>query len=81
MKIKSYAKLNLTLEIDGKNSNGYHKISGVFQNISLFDEIIIKESKKHVIFLFFRGPGAPQLIGGPHGAPKIIDLLANIFVY
>ena len=36
IKIKSYAKLNLTLEIDGKNSNGYHKISGVFQNISLF---------------------------------------------
>ena len=49
MKIKSYAKLNLTLEIDGKNSNGYHKISGVFQNISLFDEIIIKESKNDLV--------------------------------
>ena len=45
MKIKSYAKLNLALEIERKNSNGYHEISGIFQSISLFDEILIKESK------------------------------------
>ena len=45
MKIKSYAKLNLTLEIERKNSNDYHEISGIFQSISLFDEILIKESK------------------------------------
>ena len=45
MKIKSYAKLNLTLEIERKNSNGFHEIFGIFQNISLFDEIKIKESK------------------------------------
>ena len=44
MKIKSYAKLNLTLEIIKKNSNNYHEISGIYQNISLFDEITIKES-------------------------------------
>ena len=45
LKIKSYAKLNLALEIERKNSNGYHEISGIFQSISLFDEVIIKESK------------------------------------
>ena len=44
MKIKSYAKLNLTLEILGKNSSNMHEISGIFQNINLFDEIEILES-------------------------------------
>jgi 4-diphosphocytidyl-2-C-methyl-D-erythritol kinase len=49
MKIKSYAKLNLTLEVVGKNYNGYHKILGIFQNINLFDEITIKESKNDLV--------------------------------
>ena len=44
MKIKSYAKLNLTLEILGKNSSNMHEISGIFQNINLYDEIEISES-------------------------------------
>ena len=44
MKIKSYAKLNLTLEILGRNSSNMHEISGIFQNINLFDEIEILES-------------------------------------
>ena len=44
MKIKSYAKLNLMLEILGKNSSNMHEISGIFQNINLYDEIEILES-------------------------------------
>ena len=44
MRIKSYAKLNLTLEILGRNSSNMHEISGIFQNINLFDEIEILES-------------------------------------
>ena len=37
IKIKSYAKLNLTLEILNKNLNNMHDIYGIFQNINLFD--------------------------------------------
>ena len=44
MKIKSFAKLNLTLEILGKNSSNMHEITGIFQNIDLYDEIEIFES-------------------------------------
>ena len=44
MKIKSFAKLNLTLEILGKNSSNMHEITGIFQNIDLYDEIEISES-------------------------------------
>lgn len=36
---KAYAKLNLTLEVLGKRPDGYHEIAGVFQTISLADDL------------------------------------------
>ena len=42
-KIKSFAKVNLTLKILNKYSNGYHKIESLISKISLADEILIKE--------------------------------------
>ncbi len=45
MKIRSYAKINLTLEVISKLQNNYHEIKGIFQNINLFDTIEILESK------------------------------------
>ncbi|MBM01892.1 MAG: 4-(cytidine 5'-diphospho)-2-C-methyl-D-erythritol kinase [Chloroflexi bacterium] len=46
MKIYSYAKINLVIEILSKLKNGYHDLRGIYQNISLRDEITIKESDK-----------------------------------
>ena len=43
-KIKSYAKLNLALNITGKNSN-LHKIESIVAFASLHDEIFISEIK------------------------------------
>ena len=44
MKLKSNAKINLTLDITGKAENGYHLIDSVFQAVSLYDEIEIEKS-------------------------------------
>ena len=43
MKIYSYAKINLIIEILGKFENGYHNLKGIYQNINLRDEINIRE--------------------------------------
>jgi 4-diphosphocytidyl-2-C-methyl-D-erythritol kinase len=53
-KVKSYAKLNLALNIVGK-SNSLHKIESIISFVNLHDLITLKEirSKKHVIK--FRG--------------------------
>lgn len=45
MKIKAPAKLNLSLEIVGKRSDGYHDISSIFQTVSLFDTIDVEPSE------------------------------------
>ena len=49
-RIKSYAKLNLALNIVGKNKF-LHKIESIIAFINLYDTILIKKSrfKKHKI--------------------------------
>lgn len=42
MVIKSYAKINLFLLVNGLRRDGYHDIETLFERISLFDKIILK---------------------------------------
>lgn len=46
MKLKAYAKINLGLQVLNKRPDGFHNISGVFCKVDLFDEIILKKSRK-----------------------------------
>lgn len=42
MKIRAYAKINISLDIVGKReSDGYHLLKMIMQNIDLYDELII----------------------------------------
>ena len=53
MKIKAYAKINITLDIPKIREDGYHELCSVFQTVSLHDEleIQISESDKNEIEL------------------------------
>jgi len=44
MKLKSYAKINLTLDILGRRKDGYHEISTIFQQINFYDDIILDKT-------------------------------------
>jgi 4-diphosphocytidyl-2-C-methyl-D-erythritol kinase len=39
MRLKSFAKINLTLDILGKTEKSYHKLQTIYQRISLFDTL------------------------------------------
>ena len=54
-KIKSYAKINLALNVTGKTSL-LHKIETIVAFVSLHDEIFIKKirSKRHIIYFYGR---------------------------
>lgn len=41
---RSYAKINLTLDVLGKRDNGYHDVEMIMQTVSLFDLIIIDKT-------------------------------------
>ena len=46
--VKSYAKINLTLDVLGKMENGYHEIESIMQTVNLFDLIIIDRTTKDI---------------------------------
>jgi len=57
MKLKAFAKINLSLDILEKDSSGYHKIQTVFHEVeNIFDEIEITSEKEKDIFEHFVAP-------------------------
>lgn len=42
--LKSYAKINLTLDVLSKREDGYHDIESVMQTLSLFDLVIVDKT-------------------------------------
>jgi len=46
IKLKSYAKINLCLDIVNKREDGYHNIRTIMQSLDLFDQIEIQTSNK-----------------------------------
>ncbi len=73
-KLKSHAKINLTLNIIGKFRNNLHRIESIISFIQLYDEIKISErkSKKHIVSFngrFSRG------ISKKNSVIKVLNLL------
>ncbi len=52
MKLKAYAKINLTLDVTGRREDGYHTLDTVMQSVSVWDEVEIKRIGKPGIRLF-----------------------------
>lgn len=46
MKLKANAKINLFLDILNKRKDGYHNIKTIFQEVSLSDDIFIREKRE-----------------------------------
>ena len=42
---KSYAKINLSLDVLGRLENGYHEVEMVMQSLSLFDLVIVDKAR------------------------------------
>ena len=46
IKLKAYAKINLSLDVTGRRDNGYHDVRMIMQTVDLFDEITINREDK-----------------------------------
>ncbi len=44
IRLKAYAKLNLSLDVRGRRSDGYHELDTIMQSISLYDIVTIQKS-------------------------------------
>ncbi len=45
IRLKAYAKLNLSLDVTGKRSDGYHELDGIMQTISLCDTVEMEKAE------------------------------------
>ena len=59
VKLKSYAKINLYLDIGSKLKDGYHNIETIIQTVDLYDEIIMKSLNEPVLFIDCDHPEVP----------------------
>ncbi|MCR5249982.1 MAG: 4-(cytidine 5'-diphospho)-2-C-methyl-D-erythritol kinase [Lachnospiraceae bacterium] len=48
VKVKAYAKVNLSLDITGRRPDGYHELRSVMQEISLCDEVILRNAESGI---------------------------------
>ena len=51
IKLYSYGKINLFLDIEGKLKNNYHLIKTVMQSIDIFDEIVLNPLNENKIII------------------------------
>jgi len=49
--VRSYAKINLTLDVCGKRDDGYHNISTVMQSVGLYDTLIVNKAKSGITII------------------------------
>ena len=78
VKIKSYAKVNLTLEITGVE-NGYHTLDSLVANIDLFDLIVLKKRKGALSAVTMKGMGSESIPPEKNNALKAAEAFSKAF--
>lgn len=68
--IKSYAKINLSLDVLGLNEDGYHEVSMVMQQIELHDDVLVR-------FISQEERAAEEAEAGADGGSITIELSSN----
>ena len=58
LRVRSFAKVNLGLEVLGVREDGYHELRTLFQTISLHDDVVLRPRAKDVTILCDH-PGVP----------------------
>ncbi len=51
VQVKAYGKINLTLEVLGLRTDGYHEIRSIMQSIKLHDTLSFEETEDRLIYL------------------------------
>lgn len=78
VKIKSYAKVNLTLEIVGREG-GYHLLDSLVASINVFDLIVLKKRKDGLSSVTMRGMGSESIPPEKNNALKAAEAFSKRF--
>ena len=76
VRIKAYAKINLTLEIVGEE-NGYHRLDSLVGSVDLFDLITLKKRKDKLSAVTMKGMGSEQIPPENNNALKAAEAFSK----
>ncbi|MCH5146670.1 MAG: 4-(cytidine 5'-diphospho)-2-C-methyl-D-erythritol kinase [Clostridiales bacterium] len=78
VRVKAYAKLNLTLSITG-SSGGYHMLDSLVCSVDLFDLIVLKKRKDDKVIIQMHGQGTELLPYDENNAARAAESYINTF--
>ncbi len=78
VKVKAYAKVNLTLEIVGQK-DGYHLLDSFVASVDLFDLIVLKKNKGKLSRIKMVGRGSESIPPEKNNALKAAELFSEKF--
>lgn len=59
VKVLAPAKINLTLDVTGKRSDGYHSIATIMQTVNLYDTVTLSDNDSGIITISCNYDGVP----------------------
>ena len=78
VRVKAYAKLNLTLAVTGAE-NGYHNLDSLVCTVDLFDLIKLKKRKDDLVTIEMHGQGTETLAYEDNNAVKAAEAYIKTF--
>lgn len=78
VRVKSYAKLNLTLHITGAES-GYHMLDSIVTTVDLYDLIVLKKRRDSLVSVTMRGQGSESIAFEDNNAVKAAQAFIEKF--
>ncbi len=78
VKVKAYAKLNLTLEIQGIDG-GYHMLDSLVTSVDMHDLIVLKKRKDDLSFITMKGMGSESIPPDGNNALKAAEAFSEKF--
>ena len=78
VRVKAYAKLNLTLAVTGV-AGGYHMLDSLVCSVDLFDLIVMKKRKDNLVTVEMHGQGTETLPYGQNNAAKAAESYIKTF--
>ncbi len=77
-RVKSYAKINLTLDITG-TENGFHMIDSVVASIDIYDLIAAKKRRDTLVNVTMHGRGSENIAPADNNAVKAAEAFVKEF--
>ena len=78
MVLKSFSKINLTLNVNNKLKNGLHEIQSYYCLINLIDKIKIKKINKKKDIIVFKGPFIKYIKKSNNSITNLLTLLRKL---